>query len=269
MLVKKLNLIMENYDLHKKLEYHYKAFDRKRISPDPLEVLHHYSEAKDIEVIGLISSIFAYGNVKMILKALNQLETIFERAPFEFLVNYDFRNGKNLLGKFKYRFYSNQDIHNLFRLLSKVLNEYGSLESLFNEGYCNEDVNVKSGINNFSDWFIANCKSMKCFSNGMRFMFPLPKRGSAAKRMNLFLRWMVRNDELDFGLWRCVDKSKLIIPVDVHISRIAQKLGLTSRKNVSWLMAEEITNNLKKYDKTDPVKYDFALCHIGMRKEVF
>jgi len=107
-------------------------------------------------------------------------------------------------------------------------------------------------------------------------MFPLPEKGSACKRMNLFLRWMIRKDELDFGLWiflssrqEEIPTSKLIIPVDTHVARICKQLKLTKRKNVSWKMAEEITQNLKKYDPDDPVKYDFAICHIGMRKQVF
>ena len=100
-------------------------------------------------------------------------------------------------------------------------------------------------------------------------MFPLPEKASACKRMNLFLRWMVRKDELDFGIWDKIPTSKLLIPVDTHIARICSMLGLTSRKNPDWKMAEEITNNLKKIDPEDPVKYDFALCHIGMRKLEF
>ncbi len=100
-------------------------------------------------------------------------------------------------------------------------------------------------------------------------MFPNPQKGSACKRMNLFLRWMVRKDELDFGLWEEIPKDKLLIPVDVHIARICKQLKLTKKKNVSWKMAEEITEKLKKFDSEDPVKYDFAICHIGMRKLVF
>jgi uncharacterized protein (TIGR02757 family) len=103
-------------------------------------------------------------------------------------------------------------------------------------------------------------------SVGFKFMFPLPENGSSCKRMNLFLRWMVRKDELDFGLWNSISPSKLVIPVDTHIARISTELGLTKRKNVSWKMAEEITENLKQFDPADPVKYDFAICHIGMRK---
>ena len=100
-------------------------------------------------------------------------------------------------------------------------------------------------------------------------MFPFPELGSACKRMNLFLRWMVSKDDLDFGLWSEIFTNKLIIPVDTHIARICKKLELTTYKNVSWKMAEEITENLKKFDPVDPVKYDFAICHIGMRKMKF
>jgi uncharacterized protein (TIGR02757 family) len=106
-------------------------------------------------------------------------------------------------------------------------------------------------------------------SAGIKFMFPRPELGSACKRMNLFLRWMVRKDELDFGIWNEIPSDKLVIPVDTHIARICQLLKLTKRKNVSWKMAEEITENLKRFDPADPVKYDFAICHIGMRKLKF
>jgi len=97
-------------------------------------------------------------------------------------------------------------------------------------------------------------------------MFPDPKKGSACKRMNLFLRWMVRKDDMDLGLWGEIPTSKLIIPVDTHVARIAKELGLTKQTTANWKMAEEITENLKMFDREDPVKYDFALCHIGMRK---
>jgi uncharacterized protein (TIGR02757 family) len=100
-------------------------------------------------------------------------------------------------------------------------------------------------------------------------MFPLPSAGSACKRMNLFLRWMVRKDELDFGIWNEISPAKLVIPVDTHIARICKELKLTRLKNVSWKMAEEITDSLRKFDPVDPVKYDFAICHIGMRKMEF
>ncbi|MCH9030498.1 MAG: TIGR02757 family protein, partial [Bacteroidetes bacterium] len=137
-------------------------------------------------------------------------------------------------------------------------------------GFDKNDENVKNGITNFSEYFLTNYKKMYGnISNGIKFMFPLPQKGSACKRMNLFLRWMVRDDELDCGLWNEIPLNKLIIPVDTHIARICKQLNLTKRKKVNWEMAEEITGKLKRFDPVDPVKYDFALCHIGMRKLEF
>ncbi len=260
---------MKHSELYNKLEYHYHAFDRSKISPDPLEVLHRYSNPKDIEIIGLLSSIFAYGNVRLILRILGSLESIIGNSPYDFVKNFTYRKDKNLFSGIHYRFYTELDIANLFRLLHLAVSEYESLENLFLRGDNDTERNIKEGINNFSRWFISKCNRMNCGSNGIRFMFPLPEKGSAAKRFNLFLRWMVRKDELDFGLWRGVEKSRLVIPVDVHIARISRRIGLTGRKNVSWKMAEEITEKLKAFDPNDPVKYDFALCHIGMRKLEF
>lgn len=106
-------------------------------------------------------------------------------------------------------------------------------------------------------------------THGMKFMIPDPLKGSACKRMNLFLRWMIRKDQLDFGLWNEIPASKLVIPVDTHVAKICKQLKLTKKKNESWQMAEEITEHLKKFDAFDPVKYDFAICHIGIRKLMF
>jgi len=151
-----------------------------------------------------------------------------------------------------------------------VYNEFGSLKKLFLSGYQETDSNTKNAIANFSDFFLQTAlNEFGVLSRGLKFMFPLPEKRSACKRMNLFLRWMVRKDDLDFGLWNEISTSKLIIPVDTHVARICKQLKLTKRKNVSWQMAEEITDNLKKFDINDPVKYDFAICHIGMRKLSF
>jgi uncharacterized protein (TIGR02757 family) len=260
---------MKNNKLSSKLNYHYKEFDKSSISPDPLEMLHHHTDSRDIELMGFISSIFAFGSVKQILKILYEIEKIMEYRPYEFICNYNAEKGKTIFHNIKYRFYSNDDVVNLFEILAKGIREYNTLENLFLIGFNSGEKNVKNGINNFSEWFIGECRKSGCLTNGIKFMFPRPEKGSAAKRMNLFLRWMVRKDELDFGLWTGIEKSQLVIPVDTHIARISKALGLTSLKNVSWKMAEEITENLKQFDNEDPVKFDFALCHIGMRKMEF
>lgn len=256
--------------LKQKLEYHYKAFDRTKLEPDPLQFLHLFVDEKDIEIVGLLASIFAYGNVKQIENTLKRLLKFFEDKPYLFIKNFSAVNDAKKLSGIKHRFYTEDDIIKLFFVLSKEIKEYRSIKNIFLKGYNFSDKNVKNGISNFSKHFLNSFfQSFGKITNGIKFMFPLPEKGSACKRMNLFLRWMVRNDELDFGLWNEIPTTKLVIPVDTHIARICKSLKLTKRKNVSWQMAEEITQNLKKFEEHDPVKYDFAICHIGIRKLKF
>jgi len=262
----------DRMDLKHKLEYHYKAFDRSKISPDPLQFLHLYSDEKDIEVMGFIAAIFAYGNVKQIINTLNKFVEISKNQPHRFITSFSSRKNDEELQDLYHRFYSHMDVISLFLVLEKIYSEFGSLKNLFLKYYRDEDENIKNGLSGFTHHFIEEFKEVSNrdqISQGAKFMFPLPELGSACKRKNLFLRWMVRKDELDFGLWSEIPNNKLVIPVDTHVARICRQLKLTERKNVSWKMAEEITENLKKFDPEDPVKYDFAICHIGMRKMVF
>lgn len=264
--VKSLFLIMT---LKQKLEYHYKVFDRTKLEPDPLQFLHLFNREEDIELIGFIASLFAYGNVKQIENTLHRLIKLFENRPYKFITNFSEKDAQKISG-IKHRFYSDEDIKKLFYVLKSELYKYSSIKNIFLKGYVFSDKNVKNGISNFSDHFLNSFnEAFGDISNGIKFMFPLPQKGSACKRMNLFLRWMVRKDELDFGLWSEIKTSHLVIPVDTHIARICKSLKLTKRKNVSWQMAEEITSNLMKYDPVDPIKYDFAICHIGIRKLKF
>ena len=253
-----------------KLEYHYRVFDRTKLEPDPLQFLHMFDNERDIEVVGLLASIFAYGNVKQIENTLNKLVLILNDEPYFFIKNFSNKKDAIKLKGIKHRFYSENDILQLFIVLGKEIEKHKSIKNIFLNGYNISDNNVKNGISNFSNHFLDSFnQSFGGISNGIKFMFPLPEKGSACKRMNLFLRWMVRKDELDFGLWKEIPASKLVMPVDTHIARISKSLKLTKRKNVSWQMAEEITQNLKKYDAKDPIKYDFAICHIGIRKLKF
>jgi uncharacterized protein (TIGR02757 family) len=253
-------------NLKQKLDYHYKTFNRSTISPDPLEFLHLFSDEREIELVGLISSVFAYGNVKQIINTLNRLMAAGGNRPYDFIINSSPSQIKKKLTGIKHRFYSEEDVQRFFITLSRLYKSEGSLEKVFMKYYNPGDYNLKFGINKFSEYFLGGPEPV---SPGFRFMFPLPEKGSACKRMNLFLRWMVRKDDLDFGIWKNIPTSKLVIPVDTHVAKVSTRLKLTSLKNVSWKMAEEITKNLKKYDPDDPVKYDFAICHIGMRKLKF
>lgn len=257
-------------NLKQKLEYHYKAFDRTKLEPDPLQFLHLYTNEKDIEVIGLLASIFAYGNVKQIENTLKKLVLTFNGKPYLFIKNFSIeKDGKKVTG-IKHRFYTEDDILKLFVILGKEIKKHKSIKQIFLQGYNISDENVKNAISGFANHFLNSFfKTFGEHSSGIKFMFPLPEKGSACKRMNLFLRWMVRKDELDFGLWKDISTSQLIIPVDTHIARISRDLKLTNRKNADWKMAEEVTGKLKRFDPIDPVKYDFAICHIGIRKLKF
>jgi uncharacterized protein (TIGR02757 family) len=259
-------------DIKQKLDYHYKAFDKSQISPDPLQFLHLFSREEDIELMGFIASIFAYGNVKQIINTLDKFLLISKSKPYEFVMNFNKSGSKIKIKGMKHRFYTDGDIQNLLSALNNICRQKGSLKNLFMENFDVGEKNIKNGLSLFSKQMIYDIKNRTKsdkISQGVRFMFPLPELGSACKRMNLFLRWMVRKDELDFGLWDEITANKLVIPVDTHVARICKSLKLTTYKNVSWKMAEEITENLKKYDRDDPVKYDFAICHIGMRRLKF
>ncbi|MHC1738188.1 MAG: TIGR02757 family protein [Ignavibacteriaceae bacterium] len=252
-----------------KLEYHYRAFDRSQLSPDPLEYPHRFNNPEEIELAAFIASVFAYGNVRQIGRGLNEILNIMAGEPLRYLTASREEKIRDDFGGLKHRFYTPEDIAALFVALGDMYKDGLSVGWLF--GKCYEAVGgeLKGGIGGFHKFFLERIGQKGEVTPGIRFMFPQPERGSACKRINLFLRWMVRKDELDFGLWDFISPSELIIPVDTHIARIARELKLTKLKNVSWKMAEEITDNLRQYDKNDPVKYDFALCHIGIRKKEF
>ncbi|HPN38685.1 MAG TPA: TIGR02757 family protein [Melioribacteraceae bacterium] len=262
-------MTLSDKQLKNKLDYHYKVYNKSRISPDPLEFLHKFTDPKDIEISGIISSTFAFGNIKQIGLILEKLHKIMGKSPFNFIIKFDETKSRQKFKGIYHRFFTTDDIIILFKVLHDILIAYGSLKYMFLMYYFEKDENLKSCISLFSQNILHFFKRYSTITNGLKFMFPDPLRGSACKRINLFLRWMIRKDELDFGLWEEFSTEKLIIPVDTHIAKISKSLGLTKAHTVSWKMAEEITNNLKKFDKNDPVKYDFALCHIGMRKETF
>ncbi len=268
----KTTFSLKNSVLKEKLDYHYKAFDKAQISPDPLQFLHQYKNEYDIEIVGFISSVFAYGNVRQIINTLNSIFNILGEHPYSFIRDLDKKFLPEYFGNTIHRFYTSKDIQLFFTELNSVINKEENLRNLFLKFYFENknDKNLKIPLSKFSNYFLsAFLKKDKKISPGCRFMFADPVTGSACKRMNLFLRWMIRKDDLDFGLWNEIPANKLIIPVDTHIAKICKELKLTKRKNVSWKMAEEITENLKQFDPVDPVKYDFAICHIGMRKMVF
>ncbi len=254
------------------LEEIYSKFEESYLYSDPLGFVHKFEDPRDIEIAGFIASGFAFGSVAQIIKFLERIDGILNHRPYEFLLNYDAETGLRLFKGLYYRFIKEKDIAALFLTLSGIVKKYGSIEKFFMEGYKPSDLNLKNAISSFSKRAIELIDFTFVYGSvypdeGSRvcFFFSSPEDNSPCKRINLFLRWMVRSsDNLDFGIWNGIEPYRLIMPVDTHIARISRYIGLTKYKNPSFKMAEEITLNLKKLDYSDPVKYDFAITRLGI-----
>lgn len=245
-------------------EYNFK----ERLKHDPIEFPHRYSRREDIEMAGFIASSFAYGKVGLFKPVVEKILAAAGKHPAGFFANFNLRKDARYLKDISYRFNKEKDILCLAYLLHSVLKEWGSLRDLFYHHYDPEHDDIQMALTGFVDCFL-NVNTRAVYGNdgqpsGLTQLFPHPEKGSACKRMNLFLRWMVRTKDIDLGIWSSIPPSKLIIPLDTHISRIARCLGLTQRKASDWRTAREITEMLKQYDPRDPLKYDFALCHQGI-----
>jgi uncharacterized protein (TIGR02757 family) len=255
--------------LKKTLDRFYRDFDfKERIKHDPIEIPRRYSDPADIEVAAFISSCFAYGKVDLFKPVIEHILKPGGIHPSEFISNFSLKKDVKYLKGISYRFNREKDIHCLIYILSKALKEHGTLKDLFYGNYKPGDDDIKDAHAGFMD-FLSGIDTTLVYGRnirppGLKQLLPSPKTGSACKRINLFLRWLVRDKDIDFGIWDRIPPSKLIIPLDTHIARISRCLGLTDRKSPDWKMAKEISESLKKLDPDDPLKYDFALCHQGI-----
>ena len=227
---------------------------------DPIQFIHRFTLKQDIEISGLISSSLAYGNRKHIIAIVNKIHELMEYEPYKFCQNYTIEKGEKIFDGVNYRYTTSQDLIAFFYCISESLKKYNCLEDMFHKYYKDNDINIKNALIGFSEEIKSFCEPTK----GLNFLLPSPINNSACKRLNLFLKWMVRKPPVDLGLWTSVNTSKLIIPLDTHVSRISQVLGICSRKSNDWNKAEIITEKLKECDPTDPVKYDFALFGFGV-----
>jgi uncharacterized protein (TIGR02757 family) len=248
------------------LEKLYKRYNRRElISPDPLQFLYRYSKPADIEITAFLASALAYGRVEQIEKSLNNLLGRMGNSPYEFAKNFD-KDKRQTLKDFKHRFTTGDDISDLLTLLRMVLSRHGSIEQYFALGYNSDDKNIIPALSKFCnsllDMHVAGNGGQT--ARGLKYLLVSPDGGSACKRLNLFLRWMVRDDDVDTGLWKSIEKTKLIVPVDVHMSRLCKILGLYNRGTASLSAAVEITESFAEIEPDDPVKYDFALSRIGI-----
>lgn len=248
------------------LEKLYAKYNHRRlIEPDPLQFVYQYSNRLDMEIVALLSAVLAYGRVRQIEKSLTSLFARMGSSPFDFVMNFDER-ARTGLKNFKHRFTTGDNISDLLTLLKIVLGREGTIEGFFVQGCDSSDKNIIPALSKFCGSLLRIYAetSGRQPDRGLRYLLTDPADRSACKRLNLFLRWMVRDDNVDTGLWKSIDKAKLIVPVDVHIAGLCKILGFYDRKGISLSTALEITDSFGQIEPTDPVKYDFALCRIGM-----
>jgi uncharacterized protein (TIGR02757 family) len=241
---------------------------RVRIGFDPVEFPHRYSDPRDVEVSALLAAALAYGRADLFRPKVDALLQRMGPSPAAFVRALDVPGAKALLSGFVYRFNVGTDVAVLLLGMGRALREHGSLEALFVQG-----LEATGSLHGALGAFTTALRQVPMEplraalgpERGLHHLLPSPLGAGAAKRLNLFLRWMVRGpDAVDFGLWKRVPPSRLVIPLDTHVGRISQYLGLTRRKDLTWRTAEEVTASLRALDADDPVRYDFALCHYGM-----
>lgn len=232
---------------------------------DPLEWVRHYTDPEDQEIAGLVAAALALGRAELIREAVQDILGRMGPSPHAFVLAFDPERDLTLFKGFVYRFFRDADIGLLLCRTKKVLLRYGSLGNFFLEGYHpsheHTGPSLSSFVRRFKELDLRPDSSGQPLY-GIRQFLADPVTGAACKRLNLYLRWMVRRDGLDLGLWK-IPASKLVIPLDTHLIRLGSRLGLTLRRTPDWRMALDITQSLRQLDPDDPVKYDFALCTLG------
>ena len=249
---------------YKKLESLYAKYNKYcYIHPDPLEFVYSYKEDRDREIAGLLSSSLAYGNVKQILKSVSIILDKMNPSPYAYIVSNNLKTFAADFQGFKHRFTTDSNIVNLLCGIKNALEKFGSLKECFASEYHIEDKNIIPALIKFTE------NMSVYFPDNKSYLLPSPKNGSACKRLMLYLRWMIRKDEVDPGCWNnIISPSKLIIPLDTHMHQISKIFGYTKRKSADLKTAVEITKNFVALNSSDPTKYDFVLTRFGIRDEL-
>ncbi len=251
------------------LERLYRDFDwAARIDKDAIQFPIRYPAPADREVVALLTACLAYGRVDLFAPWIGWALARMGPAPHRFILGFDPQKDGSRFEAFHYRFNRPRDLAAFCLACQRLLLRHGSLRQYFLSGYSDDDPDVGPALERFVQGFLSQDLSAVFprghLSRGYRHLFPLPSRGGPCKRLHLFLRWMVRREPPDFGLWPEVPPAKLLIPVDTHVENMSRAIGLTRRRSRNWRMAAEITEALRRLDPDDPVKYDFALCHKRM-----
>lgn len=223
------------------------------IKNDPISIPHQFSAARDIELIGFLVATIAWGRRESIIKNGNRLVQLMDGAPHDFISSFEIKELNRFKG-FVHRTFMSEDLCFFLVQLQNILKKHGSLEMAFNAK------TVFEGLNQFRGIMLG-----EAYPNRIKKHLSDVNAGSAAKRLNMYLRWMVRKDlnGVDFGIWNVFDAAQLYLPLDVHTANVSRKLNLLKRKQNDWKSVEEVTKNLRKLDAIDPIKYDFALFSLG------
>ena len=231
------------------------------IAADPISIPHRFTQKQDIEIAGFFAALFAWGNRTIIINKCTELLQLMDGAPYDFIRHHTDGDLKKFM-QFKHRTFNTTDLLYFISFLQYYYSQHISLESAFSIWLTEEDKTVENALIHFRHYFF----SLPYAPDRTRKHIASPDRGSHCKRLNMFLRWMVRTDNkgVDFGIWSEIKPSQLVCPVDVHVARVARRLGLLTAKQLNWKAALELTAHLRTFDPQDPVKYDFALFGLGV-----
>jgi uncharacterized protein (TIGR02757 family) len=254
--------------LRPRLDALYSAFDLEHVVSDPIWIVRRFRHPADREVVAFCAAALAFGRVQSVLNSIEALVAVMGDRPAEYVRRFQPEEHGAALFPLVHRWTRGVDLVALLWLLRQMMARGGSLEGFFADGMSPENETVEQGLESFSTRALALDLS-EAYGTvparpGVAYFFSRPSAGGACKRLNLFLRWMVRIDRVDLGLWSRVRPSQLIVPLDTHVIRVGRCLRLTKLTSPGWRMAADITRSLRALDARDPVKYDFSLCHLGM-----
>jgi len=250
-----------------KIESIYRQYHHPRyLGLDPLVCVRRFDDDENREVVGLFSSALAYGRVEIIVRNIDRLiDGVMGGDPAAFVKETPYAEKRKALAGFKHRFNDGDDVAALLEAVNTAMSRHGSIGGCFKDCLTRSGGQFRSALTLFADGLKGALKDGAASRPSFEYLIPSPARGSACKRMALYLRWMARKDDgIDLGVWKDVPPSILTVPVDTHVARIAKHYGLTTRNAADWKMSEEITAALRKFDPEDPVRFDFSLCHAGM-----
>lgn len=243
--------------LRQRLDSLVATFDISTITPDPLQLVLRYDDPLDQEVAGLIAAAFAYGRADIVVANIGSVLDRMTPSPHAYLSGFRRREATRRFAGFAHRFQKTPELVAFLERIAAAISSYGSLGALFRACYRSTDEDIGPSLTRFVD-------ALRCHDKVLQYLLSSPRDGSACKRMNLFLRWMVRRTPPDLGIWDFVDPAKLVVPLDTHVHRITTFLGLNRRKSADWKAARSITDRLARFDEADPVRYDFAICRLGI-----